>query len=108
MNISLPDELKPCVDSRITAEGFGSSGYMRTLIRRDRDREHFRQYRIQTCPGDGSPRYAHESGIPQLRYWMSHGLPDALPYIEHHDHPDVIRFPRMGRTSPKACGVDEP
>lgn len=45
MNISLPDELKAYVDSRIRAEGYGSSSeYMRELIRRDRDREQFRQY----------------------------------------------------------------
>ncbi|MCB1559729.1 MAG: type II toxin-antitoxin system ParD family antitoxin [Xanthomonadales bacterium] len=45
MNISLPDELKAYVDTRIKAEGFGSnSEYMRELIRRDRDREQFRQY----------------------------------------------------------------
>lgn len=45
MNISLPDELKAWVDNRIQAEGYGSSSeYMRALIRRDRDREQFRQY----------------------------------------------------------------
>ncbi len=45
MNISLPEELKAYVDIRIKADGFGSSSeYMRELIRRDRDRERFRQY----------------------------------------------------------------
>lgn len=45
MNISLPDELKAFVDQRIKAEAYGSSSeYMRELIRRDRDREQFRQY----------------------------------------------------------------
>lgn len=45
MNISLPDELKDFVDSRIRSEGYGSSSeYMRELIRRDRDRAQFRQY----------------------------------------------------------------
>lgn len=48
MNISLPEELKAYVDSRIKTEGFGSSSeYMRALIRRDRDREHFRQYLLE-------------------------------------------------------------
>lgn len=48
MNISLPDELKSYVDSRIKAEGFGSSSeFMRALIRRDRDREQFRQYLLE-------------------------------------------------------------
>lgn len=45
MNISLPDELKAFVDHRIQAEAYGSSSeYVRELIRRDRDREQFRQY----------------------------------------------------------------
>ena len=45
MNISLPDELKAYVDYRIKVDGYGSnSEYMRELIRRDRDREQFRQY----------------------------------------------------------------
>ena len=45
MNISLPDELKAYVDARIKAESYGSSSeYIRELIRRDRDREQFRQY----------------------------------------------------------------
>lgn len=48
MNISLPKELKAYVDSRTRAEGYGSSSeYMRALIRRDRDREHFRQYLLE-------------------------------------------------------------
>ena len=45
MNISLPDELKAFVDQRIQADGYGtSSEYMRELIRRDKDRQQFRQY----------------------------------------------------------------
>ena len=48
MNISLPDDLKSFVDSRIRKEGYGSSSeYMRELIRRDRDRAHFRQYLLE-------------------------------------------------------------
>lgn len=48
MNISLPDELKAYVDSRTKADGYGSSSeYMRELIRRDRDREQFRQYLLE-------------------------------------------------------------
>ena len=47
MNISLPDELKAFVDSRIQADGYGtSSEYMRELIRRDKDRMQFRQYLV--------------------------------------------------------------
>ena len=47
MNISLPEELKAFVDSRIQADGYGtSSEYMRELIRRDKDRMQFRQYLV--------------------------------------------------------------
>lgn len=55
---------------------------------------------IQTYPGSGAPRYAHELGIPQLRYWMLHGFPYALFYIEHHDHLDVIRFAHLEQDIP--------
>jgi antitoxin ParD1/3/4 len=52
MNISLPDELKVFVDRRIRSEGYGSSsGYMRELIRRDRDRAQFRQYLLEGVRG---------------------------------------------------------
>lgn len=56
---------------------------------------------IQSHPGSGSPRYAHELGIPQLRYWMLQGFPYALFYIEHHDHLDVIRFPHLEQDIPE-------
>ena len=47
MNISLPDELKAFVDQRIQADGYGtSSEYIRELIRRDKDRQQFRQYLV--------------------------------------------------------------
>lgn len=45
MNISLPDEMKRFVDARIASDGYGtSSEYIRELIRRDRERQQFRQY----------------------------------------------------------------
>ncbi|MGO1542580.1 MAG: type II toxin-antitoxin system RelE/ParE family toxin [Luteimonas sp.] len=56
--------------------------------------------RIQTHPGSGSPRYAHELGIPQLRFWMLHGFPYALFYIEHEDHLDVLRVPHLQQDIP--------
>jgi len=62
---------------------------------------------FQTHPGSGSPRYAHELGIPQLLYWMLQGFPYALFYIEHHDHPDVIRLPHPGQDIPESLRGDE-
>lgn len=39
MNISLPDSLKAFVDEQVSQRGYGtSSEYVRSLIRRDRDR----------------------------------------------------------------------
>ncbi|MCB1559728.1 MAG: type II toxin-antitoxin system RelE/ParE family toxin [Xanthomonadales bacterium] len=55
---------------------------------------------IETHPGSGSPRYAHELAIPQLRYWMLDGYPHALFYIEHADHLDVIRFAHLQQDIP--------
>lgn len=56
---------------------------------------------IQSHPGSGSPRYAHELGIPQLRFWMLDGFPYAVFYIEHHDHLDVIRLPHLHQDIPE-------
>lgn len=43
MNISLPDSLKAFVDAEVERRGFGtSSEYVRTLIRREQEREMLR------------------------------------------------------------------
>lgn len=43
MNISLPDALKSFVDEQVSQRGYGtSSEYVRELIRRDQDRQQFR------------------------------------------------------------------
>lgn len=55
---------------------------------------------IETHPSSGSPRYAHELGIPQLRFWKLRGFPYALFYVEHDDHLDVIRCPHLQRDIP--------
>lgn len=44
MNISLPEQLKRFVDSQVDGGSYGtSSEYVRTLIRKERDRETLRQ-----------------------------------------------------------------
>lgn len=57
---------------------------------------------IESNPATGSPRYAHELNIPQLRFWPLKRFPYALFYVEHADHLDVIRCLHMSRDIP-AC-----
>ncbi|MDJ0807525.1 MAG: type II toxin-antitoxin system RelE/ParE family toxin [Gammaproteobacteria bacterium] len=42
-------------------------------------------------PTAGSPRYAHELGIPELRFWLISGYTYLVFYVEHSDHIDVWR-----------------
>jgi len=55
---------------------------------------------IERSPATGSPRYAYELNIPQLRFWPLTRYPYALFYIEHDDHLDVIRLVHMTRDIP--------
>ena len=55
---------------------------------------------IQRQPGIGSPRYAHELGIPMLRHWSLGRFPYLAFYIEHDDHLDLIRLVHMSRDVP--------
>ena len=63
---------------------------------------------IETHPAIGSPRYAHELNIPQLRFWPLSRFPYALFYIEHADHLDVIRCVHMSRDIPASLRDDVP
>lgn len=42
-------------------------------------------------PGTGSPRYAHELGLPGLRVWPLARYPQLVFYVERADHIDVWR-----------------
>ena len=60
MNISLPESLKSFVDEQTTSRGYSSaSEYVRTLIRKDQDRQHLRALLLKgaesppTAPVDG-------------------------------------------------------
>ncbi|MBS0214061.1 MAG: type II toxin-antitoxin system RelE/ParE family toxin [Proteobacteria bacterium] len=55
---------------------------------------------IENHPASGSPRYAHELDIPQLRHWTLRRFPYAMFYIEHADHLDVIRIAHTSRDIP--------
>ena len=50
----------------------------------------------------GSPRYAHELNLAQLRYWPLTSYPYALFYIKHDDHVHVhmIRVVHLSRDVP--------
>ena len=55
---------------------------------------------IEANPGSGSPRYALELNIPDLRCWALRRFPYALFYIEHSDRIHVIRCVHMSRDIP--------
>lgn len=47
--------------------------------------------RIGRNPEAGSPRFAHELGLPGLRSWGLQGFPYLVFYVEHEDYVDVWR-----------------
>lgn len=47
--------------------------------------------KIGRHPAAGSPRYAHELGIADLRFLVTPGYPYLIFYIENSDHIDVWR-----------------
>ena len=55
---------------------------------------------VEANPGSGSPRYALELNIPDLRFWPLRRFPYALFYIEHPEHLHVIRCVHMSRDLP--------
>jgi toxin ParE1/3/4 len=57
-------------------------------------------HHIERHPSSGSPRYAHEMDIPQLRHWPLRRFPFALFYVEHEDHLDVLRCVHLTRDIP--------
>jgi len=46
---------------------------------------------ISSHPATGSPRYAHELNLPNLRSWLLTRYPYLVFYVEHADHIDVWR-----------------
>lgn len=42
-------------------------------------------------PASGSPRYAHELDLPDLRSWQLKHYPYVVFYVEHQSHIDVWR-----------------
>jgi toxin ParE1/3/4 len=46
---------------------------------------------ISRHPATGSPRYAHELSLPDLRFWPMSRYPYLIFYVEGTDHIDVWR-----------------
>ncbi|MDR7307046.1 type II toxin-antitoxin system RelE/ParE family toxin [Rhodoferax saidenbachensis] len=59
---------------------------------------------ISKNPATGSPRYAHELGIPDLRSWPLSRYPYLVFYVEQPDHIDVWRVLHMKRDIPAWMG----
>jgi len=65
MNISLTDDLKAFVDSRIKARGYSStSEYMRDLVRRDEERAKEERFKALIREGLGSPLLPESFDLP--------------------------------------------
>ena len=55
---------------------------------------------IGAAPGAGSPRWAHELGLPGLRSLRVRGYPWLVFYFETEDHGDVWRILHARRDIP--------
>jgi antitoxin ParD1/3/4 len=65
MNISLPDDMKDFIDRQVADRGYGTtSEFLRDLIRREQDRQQFRQLLL-----DGAA--SHRTGQADAPYFNS-------------------------------------
>jgi toxin ParE1/3/4 len=55
---------------------------------------------IARHPASGSPRYAHQLGLADLRFWPLGRYPYLVFYIEHGEHIDVWRVLHEQRDIP--------
>ena len=56
--------------------------------------------RIGEGPAIGSPRYAHELGLPGLRSWTVRKFPYLVFYVERETEIDVWRILHVARDIP--------
>ena len=56
---------------------------------------------ISQFPASGSPRYAHELNLPELRLWSLDGYPYLVFYVEQPEHVDVWRILHSQRDIPE-------
>ncbi|MDZ4201153.1 MAG: type II toxin-antitoxin system RelE/ParE family toxin [Gallionella sp.] len=62
---------------------------------------------IQRHPAMGSPRYAHELNLPDLRFWPCKGFPYLVFYFESAQQIDVWRVLHSSRDIPNWLQPDE-
>lgn len=64
---------------------------------------------ISKHPATGSPRYAHELGMPDLRSWPLSKYPYLIFYLDQPDSIDVWRVLHMKRDIPAwmVDGIDQ-
>ncbi len=55
---------------------------------------------IARQPASGSPRYAHQLGLSDLRFWPLGRYPYLIFYVERDDHIDVWRVLHEQRDIP--------
>lgn len=55
---------------------------------------------IARHPASGSPRYAHQLGLVDLRFWRLDRHPYLIFYVEHAEHIDVWRVLHEQRDIP--------
>lgn len=63
---------------------------------------------IARQPGIGSPRYAHELQIPELRSWALSEFPHLVFYVARNDAVDVLRVLHGARDIPATLAGAEP
>ena len=85
-------DVEAALDYYCSEAAHAASGFIDAL---EKATAHTKRY-----PGTGSPRYAHELNLAQLRYWPLTRYPYALFYIEHDDHVHVVRVVHMSRDIP--------
>ncbi len=57
-------------------------------------------------PAAGSPRYAHELDLPELRFWPLTNYSYLVFYVERGDHIDVWRVLHAQRNIPAWLSTD--
>jgi toxin ParE1/3/4 len=62
---------------------------------------------IARHPASGSPRYAGELGLPELRFCQLNRYPFLIFYIEQNDHIDVWRILHSQRDIPEWMRVED-
>lgn len=63
-------------------------------------------HHISHNPASGSPRYAHELNLPDIRHWSLADYPYIVFYVEQHQRIDVWRVLHNQRDIPEFLGLN--